>query len=104
MLHLQQKYLEKALQYAIKVHSNRSMSLVKAAKRLRVPQTIIRNHKRQSSIAIVSGRPYLLTKIGEDHLVQLFLDLERSVFRLTKAKVIKIALGYANKKLVSVVF
>ena len=72
------------------------MSSVEAAKHFGVPQSTIRNHKRQSRISIGSGQPYLLTKLDEDHLVQLFLDLEQTGFRLTKSKVMKIARNYVT--------
>ena len=96
MVRLQQKYLREALQQAIKAYSNGSMSSVEAAKHFGVPQSTIRNHKRQPPISIGSGLPYLLTKIDEDHLVQLFLDLEQTGFRLTKSKMMKIARDYVT--------
>ncbi len=67
------------------------MSSVEAAKLYGVPQSTIRNHNRQRSMAIGSRRPSLLGNMEEKYLVQLLLDLEQMSVRLTKDKVLKVA-------------
>ncbi|CAF2097554.1 unnamed protein product [Rotaria magnacalcarata] len=91
-----QKYSMEKLQQAIEAYSTGSISSIEAAKFYSVPESTIRNHKRRPSMSIGSGRPFLLQKNDEDHLVQLLLDLEKTGFRLTKKKVMKIAQDYVQ--------
>ncbi|CAF4954480.1 unnamed protein product, partial [Rotaria magnacalcarata] len=91
-----QKYSMEKLQQAIEAYSTGSISSIEAAKFYSVPESTIRNHKRRPSMSIGSGRPFLLQKNDEDHLVQLLLDLEKTDFRLTKKKVMKIAQDYVQ--------
>ncbi|CAF4156937.1 unnamed protein product [Adineta steineri] len=86
-----QKYFTEKLQQAIKAYSDGSMSSVEAAEHCGVPQSTVRNHKRQPAMKIGSGRPFLLSKTDEEYLVELLLSLERMNIRLTKNKVLKIA-------------
>jgi transposase len=90
MVRSHQKYSLESLQQAIKACSDGLMSSVEAAKSYGVPESTIRNHKRQPSMSIGSGRPFLLNKTEEEYLVQLLLDLEQMSVRLTKDKVLKV--------------
>jgi transposase-like protein len=91
MVRSHQKYSMESLQQAIEACSDGSITSVEAAKNYGVPQSTIRNHKRQPSMSIGSGRPSLLNKTDEEYLVQLLLDLEQMSVRLTKHKVLKVA-------------
>ncbi|CAF3366433.1 unnamed protein product [Rotaria sp. Silwood2] len=96
MVRSHQKYSSENLQQATHAYSSGSMSSVDAAKFYGVPESTIRNHKRRPAMNIGSGRPYLLKRNHEDYLVQLLLDLERTGFRLTKKKVMKISQDYVE--------
>jgi hypothetical protein len=101
-----QKHSMQSLQHAIKECVEGSMTSVGASKRYCVPESTIRNHKRQPLMSIGSGRRFLLHATEEEHLVQLLLDLEKAGFRLTREKVVKVAQDYvaALKKIASELF
>ena len=94
MIRSHQKYFRESLQKAIHAYSTGSMTYVEASKTFGVPESTISKHKRRPFMNIGSGRPIILPKNDEAHLVKLLLDIEKTSFHLTKIRVIEIAEDY----------